>query len=252
MTTEVAFPGLGIHHGWTEGEDGWDVGMETNFRLLNTLIQARAIALQNAAPGGPSEGDTYIVGTAGSGAFATHNNAFAAYYGATWYFYTPLPGFLVFNEGDGSYYSYDGSAWSPLATGGGGNSTLQVFDHGSSLTASASSIDFEGSGLTISASGDDITVTASGGGGGGGATVALVSGDTPGPALMADGFGQTIGVPLGTDHDAGSTIADYLATGTFADRPASPSVAPGAVFLYLANDTGITYFWDGSWHQLYF
>lgn len=46
-------------------------------------------------------------------------------------------------------------AW---GTGGGGGSSLQIFDHGTSLTTAATSINFTGGQITTTASGDAITV----------------------------------------------------------------------------------------------
>jgi hypothetical protein len=59
----------------------------------------------------------------------------------------------------------DGGSLSDLGAGGGGGggSALEILDEGSSLTATAVSIDFVGSGVTASNVGSDVTVTVPGG-----------------------------------------------------------------------------------------
>lgn len=82
-----------------------------------------AIAIQDAAPGSPADGDTYIVGSAGSGAFAGQSNKVATYMGG-WYF---IPGFdsdgaaipmgaaqeglTLYVRGEGGLVTWDGAHW---------------------------------------------------------------------------------------------------------------------------------------------
>lgn len=56
--------------------------------MMQQALALGAIAKQNAPPGSPADGDTYIVGAAGSGAWAGHSNAIAIFYGG-WIF---IPG----------------------------------------------------------------------------------------------------------------------------------------------------------------
>lgn len=50
---------------------------------------------------------------------------------------------------------------------------------------------------------------------------------------------------------ASTVITDYMAHGVIASRPASLTLATGAIGLYYADDTGIAYAWDGSaWQTL--
>ena len=46
--------------------------------------------LVNAPPASPVEGDLYVVGTAGSGAWSGHNENVTVYYNAAWLFFTPI------------------------------------------------------------------------------------------------------------------------------------------------------------------
>lgn len=82
-----------------------------------------AIALQDAPPGSPADGDTYIVGTAGSGAWAGESNKVATYLGG-WLF---IPGFdsdgaaipmgaaqdglTLFLQSEGGLMTWNGSHW---------------------------------------------------------------------------------------------------------------------------------------------
>ncbi|TIU02344.1 MAG: DUF2793 domain-containing protein [Mesorhizobium sp.] len=74
------------------------------------FIQAKSVG-DNAPPGSPAEGDIYVVGTAGTGAFSGHNEAVALYSNASWIFISPIEGFLAFAQDDNAYYRYDGADW---------------------------------------------------------------------------------------------------------------------------------------------
>lgn len=58
--------------------------------LLITALLMGAGGSSNAPPGAPSDGDVWIVGTAGSGAFNGHSNAIAIRFGGEWRF---VPGY---------------------------------------------------------------------------------------------------------------------------------------------------------------
>lgn len=53
--------------------------------LVLQAIVGGAIAKQNAPPGSPADGDCYVVGSAGSGAWSDHDNAVAIFFGG-WIF----------------------------------------------------------------------------------------------------------------------------------------------------------------------
>jgi hypothetical protein len=80
----------------------------------------------NAPPGSPAEGDVYVVGTAGTGAFSGHNKAIAIYYNAAWIFVAPLEGFKAYDQTSDTKYLYDGSAWSAEASALAKATTAQV------------------------------------------------------------------------------------------------------------------------------
>lgn len=98
--------------------------------LLIQSILGGVKAQQNAPPGGPADGDVYLVGTAGSGAWAGKNNKIAMYYGG-WSFVPGLDsvgvdipmgvnheGLEVWNQALDARYRWSGTAWAPLTSGG--------------------------------------------------------------------------------------------------------------------------------------
>jgi hypothetical protein len=103
--------------------------------LLVQAVLGGAIAQQNAPPGSPDDGDCYVVGAAGTGAWNDHDNAIAIFFGG-WNF---LPG--VDDDGvqivmgadqagleltiAGVPSVWDGTAWA--AAGGGGASATDLF-----------------------------------------------------------------------------------------------------------------------------
>lgn len=94
--------------------------------MVEALLRG-AIAQQNAPPGGPADGDTYIVGTAGSGDWNGKDNCIAIYVSNAWRF---VPGFdsdgvqiamgaehegmTVRLQSDNSRMVWTGSTWTPL------------------------------------------------------------------------------------------------------------------------------------------
>jgi len=73
--------------------------------------QLPVLEILNAPPGGESEGDRYLVGTAGTGDFSGHNNEIAWYDGAAYQFDAPVAGWSVYNTDEDNFYKFDGSVW---------------------------------------------------------------------------------------------------------------------------------------------
>ena len=67
-----------------------------------------------APPGGPAEGDRYIVATGGTGAWAGHDNDITEWNGTAWIFFTPNEGTWCEVEDENTVYIFDGSAWGKL------------------------------------------------------------------------------------------------------------------------------------------
>ena len=99
--TETTLPNLGLSGNFAAGVDGWDVDLNHDLRVIDTLVMGTVLsAPANAPPGSPSQGDTYIVGTAPTGAWASNANDVAVWTtneaGTTlWEFYPPKSGWAL-------------------------------------------------------------------------------------------------------------------------------------------------------------
>ena len=112
--------------------DTYGDGERNEFRTQQALIQANVKAMfQVAAPGSPSNGDTYVVGSSPTGwtpatiapAVAVNQIAYWAVDAqdgpsitpsiATggWEFYTPQPGWVVYDNITAAFWTYNGSTW---------------------------------------------------------------------------------------------------------------------------------------------
>lgn len=65
-------------------------------------------------PGGPSNGDTYIVDSATGDWSGASVKDIAYYYGSAWYFYTPVEGVRIWVNDEDVEYVFDGSDWVEL------------------------------------------------------------------------------------------------------------------------------------------
>lgn len=78
---------------------------------LDSLAQISVINRTTATPPiSPSDGDSYIIGSSPTGAWAGNANAIASYY-TGWRIKTPKTGWLAYVQNEGVFYLYDGSAW---------------------------------------------------------------------------------------------------------------------------------------------
>jgi len=100
-----------------------DVTVNEAVALLAAMLKGIE-AIQNAPPGLPTEGDAYVVGTAGSGAWSGKNNCVAVYVGSSWRFIpgnddngtqiamgANQEGLRVWHKGENRGYVWTGSAW---------------------------------------------------------------------------------------------------------------------------------------------
>ncbi len=62
-------------------------------------------------PPEPNPGDAWIVGAAGSGAWAQHPDEIATSQAGGWTFLKPLAGCIAWNRTDAAHMVYDGSRW---------------------------------------------------------------------------------------------------------------------------------------------
>lgn len=101
-------------------------GLNDSLDVIDALLQTAVIDMTHTAPpGGPSDGDLYIVASPATGAWAGHENDLARYRseGAFWQFYTAGAQVkLVLNFDDLGLYKYDpGSPGSWTLAGGLGD-----------------------------------------------------------------------------------------------------------------------------------
>lgn len=95
-----------------------------NSRKLTVLELAMAsqavLAFQATPPGGPTLGDKYVVTATATGAWAGQENDLAIYNGSTWDFYTPVEGWILYDQGANARMQFT-SSWAEFTGGGGGS-----------------------------------------------------------------------------------------------------------------------------------
>jgi plastocyanin len=107
--------------------------------------------------------DGYVLSTNANGTYTWVSNAGGG--GGSVASLEDLDNVTISNPSNDQVLKFNGSAW-VNGTDASGSGALTISDEGSSLTTSSASINFVGSGVTATTSGDDVTVTISGGGGG--------------------------------------------------------------------------------------
>jgi hypothetical protein len=115
-------PNLGVVWGWTPHEDGWGVGgFNPNFAKLDALVHLAVLDRMDSPPVIlPTNGDRYIVGSAGAGAWAGHSNSIAVFQSVTtdWFFYAPKQGWQAWNSQTDSVWLFDGTVWAENVAAG--------------------------------------------------------------------------------------------------------------------------------------
>lgn len=88
--------------------------------LLDQLVQPTVKSRTTASPPvSPAVGDTYIVATSATGAWAARDGAFAAWLDGTWVFTTPANGWLAYVVDTAELAVFSGGAWASFVTTGG-------------------------------------------------------------------------------------------------------------------------------------
>ena len=105
-------PVSGLNYGWTLGEDGWNVGMDSNLIKLGATINIRVLGFVST-PSVSTNGTRYIVAS-GSGAFTGQNNKLAVRVEDVWTFYTLPEGCIVYDEDTNAHYKFEGGSYSLL------------------------------------------------------------------------------------------------------------------------------------------
>tara|TARA_Y100000748_G_scaffold300509_1_gene299079 strand:- start:1516 stop:2235 length:720 start_codon:yes stop_codon:yes gene_type:complete len=90
-------------------------GLNLALVTVDALLQAAVQSITNMPPGSPAEGERHLVGTAGTGDFAGHDNQIAQYLDGAWRFYAAR---VVVNLEDGLLYFRNTTGWAAADTGG--------------------------------------------------------------------------------------------------------------------------------------
>lgn len=96
-------------------------------RALDAVVQLSVIsAVETGPPGGPTDGDRYIVASTGTGAWTGHGGEIAYYVAAAaeWRFLDPGPGWLAYDLATSQLKIFSGGSpggWGTFAGGGGGD-----------------------------------------------------------------------------------------------------------------------------------
>lgn len=97
------------------GQSQKHVTVNEAFVFFDAVVQLNVIDKDlTAAPGSPTEGDTYIVASGATGVWAGHDDKIAYYDGSGWIVIQPLAGWLAFVIDEDTPYRYNGG-WLSLA-----------------------------------------------------------------------------------------------------------------------------------------
>lgn len=154
-------PNLGLRAFYNPGDNGWGQSMSTNMLKLSVLTQGVASGLLADLPGSPAAGTVVVL----NAAHPTHANQIAVYDNAAWIYITAYEGWLLYNQADNNYITFDGDSWEVLATGSGGGATYP------SLDGNARKV------LAVNVGEDGVEWVAGGSGGGGGGSAMVATAD---------------------------------------------------------------------------
>jgi hypothetical protein len=84
-------------------------------RVLDALQSMPTLMVEDddltAPPVSPADGDTYLVGSGATGAWAGHDGDIAYYDTNGWVFYDPSEGWLLYLKDEDAYLQFDGANW---------------------------------------------------------------------------------------------------------------------------------------------
>lgn len=112
-------PNLGIEWAWAYRESGWKPGMDSNLIAVDTLLHLAVINnTTTAPPGGPADGDRYLIPAGATGAWSGKTDQIAVYVlpETAWRYYIPKTGWRCWVIDKEAIYVYTGSAWTPPGT----------------------------------------------------------------------------------------------------------------------------------------
>ncbi len=91
--------------------------MDANIRKVSVLLQGRALSVESAEPGSPTDGDVYIA----DGVWGLGNPGDIIFRDdGAWVVITPEEGWLFYVVSDSEFVQFDGSVWVSFAGGSGG------------------------------------------------------------------------------------------------------------------------------------
>lgn len=113
-------PNLGLKGGYADGDEDWGGEQNANLLKLSTLVQGGVSAIAAAEPVTPTPGQVVILDETN----VDHPNAVAVWEGPVgeeaWSYFTPNPGWLLWDNNQDAYVTFDGTTWAVLETGSSG------------------------------------------------------------------------------------------------------------------------------------
>lgn len=98
------------------GEDGWNDEYDLNFLKLSVLTQAGTTGKFAEEPDTPAAGTIIVLDETN----ATNPNAVAVFDDGDWVYFQPNKGWLIYDQAEDHYLTFNGTEWAVLETGGGG------------------------------------------------------------------------------------------------------------------------------------
>ncbi len=105
-------PNMGVAVNGAEG-DAHYADLMLQWRAIDAFLMAVFIAIQNAPPATPADGDVYIVDTSPTGAWVGHAGKVARFTTTnnTWEFFTAKNGWQLNRASDGVSFKRVGGVW---------------------------------------------------------------------------------------------------------------------------------------------
>jgi len=92
-----------------------EVLINEGLSIFDLLVANAVLDYTATPPGGPSDGDIYLVAGSATGAWSGHDQAIA-FYIAGWNFITAPQYFMMYNVADGFFYRKGASTWAKVTT----------------------------------------------------------------------------------------------------------------------------------------
>lgn len=97
----------------TSGQANGEVTHNTALNIIDVLLAGKVIDRDlSAPPGGPAQGDAYIVGPSATGLWTGKENNIACWIGTAWVFVVPLEGTSMYLADEDALVIYSGALWS--------------------------------------------------------------------------------------------------------------------------------------------